>query len=161
MHLLQFINLLQLMAEPGLCKDLGALVRSVFFFCAIVLPDPYPWPQSGWQGHHRGDHGRGFREQEFNASCRSPVLYPHPTTGMGLSRSPVVDTVEVSTGSSWLVWSFSRGERRRLMLLGSSVSSNPPPCVSLSIYSASLPSYKKFMIAFSPQLHPCCLLLRT
>lgn len=64
------------------------VLRFVFFLCASALPDPYPRPQSGRQGYHRGNHGRGIREQEFNTSCWPPFLYPYTPTGMSNAVFP-------------------------------------------------------------------------
>ena len=142
---------------------MGALVR--FVVCVIVLPDPDPGPQSGWQGHHRGDHGRGFREQEFNASCRSPLLYPHPTTGEALSLtrsrlpnlSPAVVRGSVELAAAHQPGSLAEGWRGVSCCLVAvwALRSNPfcsPPCVWQTGHSACVIYTSHFLIRRSPWL---------
>ncbi|CAF90414.1 unnamed protein product, partial [Tetraodon nigroviridis] len=52
--------------------------------------NPHPRPQSGGQGYHRGNHGRGIGEQELDTSWWPPLLYPHTPTAVSKSPSPAL-----------------------------------------------------------------------
>jgi len=71
-------------------------------FCTIVLPDPDSRPQSGWKGHHGGNH---VWKPKSYSSCWAPSLHLNPTCRTALfntnpsHRTPVLHTLP-STGKN-------------------------------------------------------------